>query len=632
MAKPTTAPLQPAVSLLISEVCSVDQAKSGEGDWIELWNSGPEPVDLTDWHLTDDGGFPEKWPLPSVICRPGQYLVIDDSTIKPEMSRLGISSDGETLRLFDAQGHLVDVLVIGRLRPGVTAGRIEVDRTRVAMFFADPTPGKPNSSAYATGYTSTPTISGPTGLYQTESFWLMISSATPGARIHYTLDGSVPTEKSAIYTTPIRIEKNTVVSTVAMADGLLDSDCRTATFLFVKPHTVPVVCLAGNPAHMRDVFEKGSRYYKPEYGVSVEYFEPDGQPGVAFRAGVTPKGRASLDYPQKSVTLKLRGAYGDPEVDYPFFPDSTVTIFSAITLRNGGQDLPDARLRNSFFQKLSNGLRVDSIHTRPVVLYVNGRYWGLFDLDEEQEAGYFEAYYDADEESIELIDRNDTAVMGSSKEYLKIRRDAKSWNLSDDAVFARFADRVDIDACIDYLVANIYFGNGDMLNQRFWRTTDYAIRWRPLLFDLDWSMRFNDANRNKFSLYFSPDGSLAGNESITYVDIFYGLKKNKMWRDRLVDRFIEIAYNDYDTERVLRLFDETVRQLEPEMDRQIARWGMPSSKTHWQRETIALRSALSRRRDIVLSQLKRYFGISNSDFNARVAAVKSQAEQKANQK
>lgn len=619
--RPTTS-VNSTFHLIISEVCSVDPHKSGEGDWIELWNRGLEPVDLSGWHLTDKNGYPEKWPLPSVILQPGRYLVMDDSDLEDEMPRLGVSASGETLTLFDAHGRRVDVLTIGPTRPGITAGRKESDRSDMVVYFTEPTPGRANLASFATGIAVAPIMFGASGLYHSEGFWLTLTSPTLQATIHYTLDGSTPTSKSTAYTAPIWIDKNTVISAITTANGLLDSECRTATYLFVKPHTVPVVCLTGNPSEMTDVFERGSRYYKPEYAVSVEYFEPDGRLGVSFSAGVTPKGRSSLDLAQKSVTLKLRGAYGDPQVDYPFFPDSEVTTFSAMSLRNGGQDLPDARLRNSLFQKLSNGLAVDSIHTRPAVLYVNGRYWGLYDLDEEQEEGYFKAYFDADEETIELVDRNTTVIMGSSAEYVRVRRYAKNWDLADDAVFAQFAERVDIDACIDYLVANIYFGNGDMLNQRFWRTTDYAVRWRPLLFDLDWSMRFNDANRNKFALYFSPDGSLAGNMSITYVDIFYGLKKNKAWRNQFIDRFLEIAYNEYDTDRVLQVFDETVSQMSPEMNRQIARWGMPSSMSHWNRETAALRTALARRRAIVIDQLKSYFGLSSQDIKARVESAK----------
>ena len=52
---------------------------------------------------------------------------------------------------------------------------------------------------------------------------LTISSDTPGAQIHYTLDGSMPTSESTIYTAPIEMTGNTRVRAMACADGMSDS-------------------------------------------------------------------------------------------------------------------------------------------------------------------------------------------------------------------------------------------------------------------------------------------------------------------------------------------------------------------------------------------------------------------------
>lgn len=52
---------------------------------------------------------------------------------------------------------------------------------------------------------------------------LTISSDTPGAQIHYTLDGSMPTSESTIYTAPIEMTGNTRIRAMACADGMSDS-------------------------------------------------------------------------------------------------------------------------------------------------------------------------------------------------------------------------------------------------------------------------------------------------------------------------------------------------------------------------------------------------------------------------
>jgi hypothetical protein len=608
--------------VFISEVCAANEALSSASDWIELFNGGQTAVDLSGWYLSDDKDLQAKWRIKSMVLEPGQYTVLEEKHFLDAADAFGISLTGEQLFLNTGEGLLVDTFETGVLRSGVTSGRVTNDASWQRCFFASPTKGKVNTAATASGYAAAPVFS-QTGLYCQDPFTLAISCSTPGAQIYYTLDGTEPTRKSILYLEPILIGENAALTAVAFADGLLASEKSVATYLFDDPHTVPVFCLTGNPKDIQQVFVKSGRMYKPEYAVNVEYYEADGRLGVSFPAGVTPKGRASLDYSQKSVTIKLRGAYGRAEVNYPFFADSTISTYSELTLRNGGQDIVSARMRDSFFQMLSRNLRVDSIETHLAVLYVNGEYWGLYDLDEEQEEGYFQAYYGADEAEIDLVNRNDTARMGDTAEYLKIRRYARTWRLADDAVFADFAKLVDVDACTDYLIANIFFGNGDMINQRFWHTRDYSVRWRPLLFDLDWCMRFNDEDRNMISRYFQPEGAMAGNNTITNMDIFCGLKKNAAWRESFISRCLEIAYSDYDTSHVLALFDETVSRMEPEMARHVERWDLPASFSQWKRDTAKLRAALSERREIVLQQLRRYFNLSRNDFAARILVYTS---------
>ena len=50
---------------------------------------------------------------------------------------------------------------------------------------------------------------------------------TPGAQIHYTLDGSEPTEKSMLYTRPFELRQTTEIKMIATRDGLLPSGVTT---------------------------------------------------------------------------------------------------------------------------------------------------------------------------------------------------------------------------------------------------------------------------------------------------------------------------------------------------------------------------------------------------------------------
>lgn len=607
-----------AHGVYISEVCAVDT----EADWIELYNGSGEAVDLSGWYLSDDKDDPMRWHIPYLVIEAGGYAVVEAGSTSDAAAPFGIAISGETITLTRADGALVDAMETGMLRPGLTSGRTAGDNTMARVFFSEPTPGAQNSGQTSTGYASSPLLS-ETGLYHTEAFQLTLSVATQNAAIYYTLDGSVPDDADTLYTGPFVIEDNTVVRAVACAPGLMLSDVTTATYLFEKPHTVPVVCLSGEPSEMYTIFHKANRRYKPEYGGNVEYFEADGTLGICFTAGIKPKGRSSLDLGQNSVTLRLREKYCLSEVTYPFFEEGNVNTFTEITLRNSGEDRIRSRLRDSFVHTLAQDMNVETIRTRLVAVYINGEYWGLYDLNEEQEEGYFQAYFGVSIDDIDMVDRNNTLMEGNLDGFLALRGYAKSWDLSDDAVFAEFSKLVDTDACMDYLIINTYFGNGDMINQRFWHAQDGSVKWQPLLFDLDWCLRFNDYTRETFSRYFSQTGGVAVNETITYMEIFCGLKENAAWREAFIDRFIELAYTNFDTDRMLALFDETVKKMEPEMVRQIARWHTHSSIDAWFTQTNGMRKALIARRDIALKQMAAEFGLSSSELQARVEAYTS---------
>lgn len=70
--------------VVINEYTSsnVDELRDEEGetpDWIELFNAGPTPVNLTGWGLSDDPTDPFQWTFPPCGLLPGQYMVIHAS-------------------------------------------------------------------------------------------------------------------------------------------------------------------------------------------------------------------------------------------------------------------------------------------------------------------------------------------------------------------------------------------------------------------------------------------------------------------------------------------------------------------------------------------------------------------------
>jgi len=611
------------LGVFISEVCAANEIKSGKNDWIELHNGSDQSVDLTGWTLLDGVNGTSSYTFAGEVIEAGGYLVIEctNSSVKQGagIAPFSISVSGETLMLKNAEGTLVDTFDSGSLTPDTTSGRIESDPSIARVFFQNPTRGEENDTDITTGVSPQPVFSD-FSLYHTSAFFVTIRCDDPNAEIHFTTDGDEPSLDSPRYTEPVEIKKNTPLRAVSYVSGKRISEITTATYLFEEQHTVPVVCVTGNPARVREVMRVNDKDDKVERLAYISYYEPDGSLGVSFPAGIKPKGAGTVAYSQKSLSINLRSGYGQSSVTYPFWPGYEFDTFSALVVRNGGQDWSTARIRDSFSSRLVEGMYLDNSATRPVVVYINGAYNGLYDLNEDQNGEFLETHYGVDGDTVEFIRRNQTPIKGSSKDIKRVRSFAESKDLSDDAVFAEFSQWIDVDYFTDYFIAQTYICNSDMFNQKYWRTTDYAVKWRPVFFDLDFA--FKTAQRDMIAQYFNVNGVPSADKSLTYFEIYIGLKENAAWRDYCVERYVEVVETYFNAQRATALFDEMVAEIRPEMRRQISRWGKPGSMSEWEKSISQMRYFIEERPAYALENMRKYFGVSKERLNELIAKYK----------
>ncbi len=121
-------------------------------DWIELQNASAAPIDLTDYHLTDNRQLPLKWAFPAGTIIPAHGLLVvyasGEDIRDPALDEQGrlhtnfqISSQGEYVALTDPAG-----VVISEMDPGVPQFR-DVSYATFAGAVGHqpvPTPGEPN--------------------------------------------------------------------------------------------------------------------------------------------------------------------------------------------------------------------------------------------------------------------------------------------------------------------------------------------------------------------------------------------------------------------------------------------------------------------------------------------------------
>ena len=607
-----------ARSVYISEVSAVAPARSGVRDWVELYNGSSSSVSLDGWSLTDDPDEPRKFKLDGLKLASGGYAVItcSDKAGSYYHAPFSISNAGDTLYLVNSYGAVCDVFDTGMTTVGVTSGRANMSQTGERCFFTTATKGYQNSSPIS-GYVAEPEFSR-RDLYQSSAFSLELTCATPGAEIRYTLDGSVPTKSSSLYEGKIKISSNAVVRAKAFMDGLIASPVATHTYVFRSAHTMPVVCLSMSKSDYSRMYvgkanPNGGSTKGDEVGCFMEYFI-DGRLAISSGAGVRVSGAGTAVYPQKSLGLYFRAGYGRSSLDFPLFDGSSVTSFRSLVLRNGGQDAYYAHVRDTFVSRISRGFNVDAALGRPVIVYINGEYRGVYDMKENLNEDFLVSHDGVSRNKVEIIQRNNRALAGSDANFLEVRRLCRELDLSVQSNFDRVAELVDVDSFIDYLIIRTYFFDGDMFNQKYWHTTDNKIKWRAIVYDSDFAMFGNSPSGNLLYAYFNPNGVSSAHGYITNMDIYCGLNKNKKWREEFIIRYIMAAEKTFDPSRVLPVFDSIVESYKPEMKDQIAKWKMPASYSKWESEVSALRACIKKRPSYALSNLKRFYGLSDSQF------------------
>jgi len=340
----------------------------------------------------------------------------------------------ETLYLFNSENELQDSLYIPNLTSNITVGRFP-DGANNSRFFEESTPNAPNSSTYFEHVlTETVTFSQASGVFE-NGFSLILSGASEGAMIRFTTDGSTPTSASNIYRDPLTIRLSGTVKAGIFKTGYLPSAITTHTYLIDTDHDLPVMSIAFDRA---DFFSETTGMYSfgndyedefPYFGanfwkdlekpIHLTFFE-NGETQYSTGAGAKIFGGWSRANPQRSLSLFFRNEYGDKSLKYPLFPNRPYVEYEAFILRNSGNDWQRTMLRDLTLTGLMENSNIDIQAGRPVVAYLNGDYWGIYNAREKINEHYLAALHNVPTKDITILEKNAAVIFGDNQAYSEL--------------------------------------------------------------------------------------------------------------------------------------------------------------------------------------------------------------------
>ncbi|MFT4640175.1 MAG: hypothetical protein ACI8T1_003500 [Verrucomicrobiales bacterium] len=525
----------PIISEFLAENQEFSTDEHGDSsDWIEVFNTSDQPVEMAGHSLTDDSSNPGKWIFPDIILPPQGFLLVFASGKDraapglPLHTNFSLDGTGEYLALYAPEG----TTPLSSFEPefpnqfkNIAYGISESDSTDVGYLMI-PTPSDPNGSVFL-GYVADTQFSIDRGFYN-EPVSLEITTATEGAAIRYTIDDSEPSASQGIlYTGPIPIESTTIVRAMAVKDRYGSSNVDTQTYVFVSDvkeqasmddrvttapeyvdeieqglgSTLPALSIVVDqndffgPEGIYRQFELSGR--GAEVPISLEYFSPtDEADTFNIKAGIRIHGGNARSHPKKPFRLYFREEYsgGSGELEHALYEGSKVKTFEQLVLRGGGHDswsLADrfgssdfdipphaSYMRDQFLRKTENDMGLLSPLGKYVHVYINGTYWGVYDLHERPNATYFSDHLGGAKDDWDVVhhpefgDETYSVVSGNADAW-EFLQSVAGGQVADAVGFERMQGLVDLDTYIDSMIVRMWSGDFDWCGPIF-RTFERA--------------------------------------------------------------------------------------------------------------------------------------------------------------
>jgi spore coat protein CotH len=627
-----------AAGIAITEVMNKNAAtlkdQDGEyADWIEIFNPGPDAVNLRGFGLSDGGDLSRRWLFPDMDIQPGEHLVVFASgknlrdPSNPLHTDFKLNMTGEPVLLYDPFGRILGSVRVGRLGEDISFGR-ESDTGRW-LYFAKPTPGTANGADGFLGYADQPELSAVSGFYDS-SLTVAMTSSQPGAEIRYTLDGSEPTARSSRYESPIEISRTTMVRAVAFKDGYRPGKTATSTYFVNVSSTLPVVSIVMDQGEFDDptygIYSMGPNASStfPYFGANFhsdtepaavfQFFEPDGKLGFQMDIGIQIFGGWTRAYNQKSFALFARNKYESDVMSYPFFSNKDLTQFRQLVLRTAGQDVLTSKIRDILATRLMSETSLDYQGYRFVSLYINGRYWGVYSIREKVNRYFIHYNHGIDDlDTIDILMGNGSIRDGDNADYKALLAYIGENDLSQQECYEHVKSVMDVENYMDYIIMMMYSANIDSGNIRFWRERTEGGKFRWFVYDMDLGFGAG-ATVTHDTVWFmiNPSGTGAGGSFSTRL--INGLLKNDEFRSQFIERFAWHLKNTFATDRVISIIDELAAEIEPEMAMNVERWERPESVAAWKSYVDVLRNFARRRPAIIVEHLKQHFNLSAEEI------------------
>jgi len=451
-----------------------------------------------------------------------------------------------------------------------------------------------------------------------------------GWTVFYTRDGKTPNKSSKKVSNEITLNGDEALY-FAMYKGNNPPIYTSNTYITSRKQSLPIFSIITDPIHLFDsltgIYEmgccasnvppfKGANFWKDvEKPIHIEFIDHNEQ-AFSQSAGIKIFGGYSVSMPQKSFAIYARKKYGDNRFRYPLFPQLPFDEYKNFVLRNGGGDMQGAHIRDAFSTQLTKKSGIAYQEYRPVVVYINGKYWGIYSLREKINEHFINAHFGIKKSNVSII-RPPNKVQDGPKSSLKDYQNlmhflSEKEKLSNEDIYT-IQKEIDIADYLKYSVIQVYLGNSDAaINIRLYKDVEKQTPFKTVLFDLDMGLNIFDENKhqeNSLKLFTS---SLDTNIQYPtqYTRLLRKLLTNDSIRYQYINYFVDALNSHFKKERAQELLLELTNEWQSEFIFHRKRWNVTEER--YVRSIDRIKNFIDQRPAIMLNQLKAFFELKET--------------------
>lgn len=338
----------------------------------------------------------------------------------------------------------------------------------------------------------------------------------------------------------------------------------------------------------------------------VEWFEGNGAAGWSGDVDLRIHGNNTRGFPQHAlrITFKERTE-----------PLPGMGRHRSLVLRTGGNDQDKAFMRDVVQHRACAGAPFATARAWPVVVFINGAYWGVHEVRERIDDHELAERFDLKAKNITILADRAVLYRGDDHERIRFMRLVQQAERAPVAApeqclaFERsMEEELEVDGFLQYMASQILLGNTDWPDQnvKYWRWTGAPGngvkdgRWRFIMGDSDLGLGYSsDPAIDMFAVVERKNGPVAA--------LLRGLLRDPLYKDRFADIVRELMDGRLAPAALRAVVEEWSARIGPEMDRHCARWRRPLDTGSWQLAVEDLARTITERSEAVHRQVEARF-------------------------